>query len=736
MSVVRIGGIFKSVKTPYNQLEICENCSKALSKIFEISQKISSSLNQDTIVREVCKAIIEDFGFRMVWIGIITPDSFEVKPVYQEGFEYGYLSSIKVRYDESPLGMGPTGTAIRTRTPSVINDYESDPRFAPWLSEAKKRGYKSGCAFPMIALEKVLGSINVYNDRKHAFDSNTIMLLQLLANNAAIALHNARLYGELKGIEERYRYLVENSPDVIGIILDSKIAFFNEAGLRILGYTRDEIIGKEVSEIIHPEDREVVLKDIEIVLSGGSVHPREYRLLNKKGDIIYVEATRKKIEYEGKPAVQCIVRDISERKKRENETKELEDRYRSLIEDSPDAIGVIYNGRIVFCNNRTIELLGYTYDEINGKGAIEFISPEDRERASKNLMSVLSGATLPAPREYKLVKKNGECIDIELTSSRIVYRGKPAIQGVMRDVSERKKRDARIKEMEERYRNLAENSPDGIGVTCNGRAVFINKKWAEALGYTIDEIIGRNPIEHIHPEDRERAINNIKTILSGESLPSPREYRAIRKNGEIVEMEAASSRIIYEGKTAIQSIFRDISERKKYEKKLKEMKERYRSLVENSPDAIGAVCDGRIVFINDKGLEMFGYTRDEIIGMNVAKTVSPEDGERVLNDIKIVLSDEYIPPREYKLLKKNGETFDVEITRSKIEYEGKPAIQSTIRDISERKKRDNEMREYIRELEILNKVAIERELRMIELKKEVNKLLTEIGREKMYKITE
>lgn len=541
---------------------------------------------------------------------------------------------------------------------------------------------------------------------------------------------------KLKELEERYRYLVENSPDVIGIILDNKIAFFNEAGLRILGYTRDEIIGKEVSEIIHPEDREVVLKDIEIVLSGGSVHPREYRLLNKKGDIIYVEATRKKIEYEGKPAVQCIVRDISERKKREKEIKELEDRYRSLIEDSPDAIGVIYNGRIVFCNNRTIELLGYTYDEINGKGAIEFISPEDRERASKNLMSVLSGSTLPAPREYKLVKKNGECIDIELTSSRIVYRGKPAIQGVMRDVSERKKRDVKIREMEERYRTLVEGSPDGITVICDGKIVFANKRGPEMLGYTTDELIDKSPLEYIHPEDREKIINTMRAILSGEFLPPLREYKVIKKDGEIVEVEATSSKIIYEGKPAIQSIFRNISERKMKDKKIREMEERYRSLVENSPDAIGAVCDGRIFFINDKGLEMFGYTRDEIIGMDVAKTVFHEDSERVLNDIGITLSGGYVPPREYRLLKKNGEVFDVEITRSRIEYEGKPAIQSTIRDISERKKRDNEMREYIRELEILNKVAIDRELRMIELKKEVNKLLTEIGREKRYKITE
>mgnify|MGYP001571637343 CR=1 FL=1 len=600
------------MKIPYDQLEICGNCSKTLSKIFEISQKISASLNQDIILREVCKAVIKEFGFKMVWIGVITPDSFDVKPVYQEGFEEGYLSSIKVKYDESPLGMGPTGTAIRTKTPSVINDYESDPRFTPWLSEAKKRGYKSGCAFPMIALEKVMGSINVYSDRKHGFDSNTIMLLQLLANNAAIALHNAHLYGELKDMEKRYHSLIENSPDAIGIILDRKIAFLNDLGLRLFEYTKDEIIGKDVSELVHPEDREMVLNHIDTVLSEGCAPPLEYRVLTKNGDIIHVETSRCRIEYEGKPAVQCIVRDIAERKKR----------------------------------------------------------------------------------------------------------------------------DKRLKEMEERYRNLVEGSPDGIAVICDGKIVFANKRGPEILGYTTDELIDKSPLEYIHPEDREKIINTMKAILSGEILPPLREYRAIKKDGEVVEVEASSSKIIYEGKPAIQSIFRDVSERKKHEKKLKEMEERYRSLVENSPDAIGAVCNGRIVFINDKGLEMFGYKRDEIMGMDVAKTVSTEDRERVLNDIKIVLSGGHIPPREYKLLKKNGDVLNVEITRSKIEYEGKPAIQSTIRDISERKKRDSEMIEYVRELEILNKVAVERELRMIELKKEVNKLLIEIGRENRYKITE
>jgi PAS domain S-box-containing protein len=301
--------------------------------------------------------------------------------------------------------------------------------------------------------------------------------------------NNNKSHEELKKMAELYHLLVENSPDAIGVILDRKIAFLNKPGLKLFGYTKEEIIGKDISELVHPKDIDSVLNHIETVLSEGCAQPLEYRLLTKNGEIIHVETARCKIEYEGKSAVQCIVRDIAERKK--------------------------------------------LYEE--------------------------------------------------------------------------------IKEMEERYRNLVESSPDGIGVTCNGKTVFVNQRWTEILGYTADELIGRNPFEFIHPEDRERAIANVKAILAGESLPSTREYKVIKKNGEIIMMEAASRRIIYEGKPAIQSIFRDVSERKK---------------------------------------------------------------------------------------------------------------------------RDSDMREYIRELEILNNVAIDRELRMIELKKEANELLNELGRDRKYKVAE
>jgi PAS domain S-box-containing protein len=171
--------------------------------------------------------------------------------------------------------------------------------------------------------------------------------------------------------------------------------------------------------------------------------------------------------------------------------------------------------------------------------------------------------------------------------------------------------------------------------------------------------------------------------------------------------------------------------------KLKEVEERYRILVEDSPDAISIICEWRIAFVNKKCIGMFGHTADELIGKSPVEYVHPEDKERAIKNASAILSGELLPgTREYKIIGKNGEIIEAEVSASKVIFDGKPALQSIFRDITERKKRDKEIKEYIRQLEILNNMAVERELRMIELKKEINKLLGEMGREKRYRVEE
>jgi putative methionine-R-sulfoxide reductase with GAF domain len=133
-----------------------------------------------------CQAVVEAFGYRMAWIGFADFQSHRVTPLAQAGFEKGYLRTVDIRCDDTPLGRGPTGTAIRTGNPSLQNRMDTDPNYFPWRDEALSRGYRSSAAFPMKIDDTVVGALTVYSDDINAFGPKEIERLQSYANQASV----------------------------------------------------------------------------------------------------------------------------------------------------------------------------------------------------------------------------------------------------------------------------------------------------------------------------------------------------------------------------------------------------------------------------------------------------------------------------------------------------------------------------------------------------------------------
>jgi PAS domain S-box-containing protein len=170
-----------------------------------------------TLYAAICDVAVRNFGLKMAWIGLIDEGretreegrgtreegrSYEVKSVGQCGFEEGYLSSIKITYDDSPTGMGPTGMAIKTKTSRVVHDME-DPQYAPWREQATKRGYRSSMAVPLISTEgKVIGAINFYSSEIGFFTKDRVKLFNVFANQAATAIENRLL---IEGLEDKVK---------------------------------------------------------------------------------------------------------------------------------------------------------------------------------------------------------------------------------------------------------------------------------------------------------------------------------------------------------------------------------------------------------------------------------------------------------------------------------------------------------------------------------------------------
>ena len=164
--------------------------------LYEFTRKVSAHPDLNYRLHEICSTVVQ-LGYRMVWVGLLDEHTKEVIPKAQAGFENGYLSSIKVKYNESHLGQGPTGRAIKSKQPMLQNNITTDTRYAPWRDHAIKRGYRSSAAFPVIEEDEVVGVLNVYNTYNE-FPDKDIGFLQSFANLCASYIKNAELLASLQ----------------------------------------------------------------------------------------------------------------------------------------------------------------------------------------------------------------------------------------------------------------------------------------------------------------------------------------------------------------------------------------------------------------------------------------------------------------------------------------------------------------------------------------------------------
>ncbi|WP_456474995.1 GAF domain-containing protein [Candidatus Pyrohabitans sp.] len=165
-----------------------EHLNNVLRAINEIGRVMAREENASTIFKKVCETLHRVRGYKMVWIGLLKEDSKEVVPVAKAGVEEGYLEKVRITYDDSETGRGPTGMAIKTRKPQIMRDIPRDPRYKPWREEAMKRGYISSAAVPLVYGERVYGALNVYSDSSEVFTSEEIELLMRVGEELAFAL--------------------------------------------------------------------------------------------------------------------------------------------------------------------------------------------------------------------------------------------------------------------------------------------------------------------------------------------------------------------------------------------------------------------------------------------------------------------------------------------------------------------------------------------------------------------
>ncbi len=274
-------------------------------------------------------------------------------------------------------------------------------------------------------------------------------------------------------------------------------------------------------------------------------------------------------------------------------------------------------------------------------------------------------------------------------------------------IAERKKSKKALAQSELNYRRVVEKSLQGILITQTSplRLVFANESMGNILGYSIEELKSLSPLGIaglIYNEDKAVFFSRLESRIHGEPSDASLEFRAVRKNGSIVWLEAFASRIEYMEEPAVQGMFLDISARKKSDQVLREKEMRYRELADSLPDIVFEIdLNGKFTFLNQRAFEITGFTREDFEkGLNIFQLANPEEMQKGLENIQRSLDGKSHAPTEYTITRKNGTTFTGLIRASRCISENKViGLRAIVIDITENKKNDFEIKQKNEALE-------------------------------------
>lgn len=294
--------------------------------IRDINQVLVHASSRAEVETAVCEIISEADPYLFAWIGEHDPNARTVGVRTGAGIDQGYLDTIEVTTDDSATGKGPTGTAVRTRRLAVMQDIMDTPEYEPWREEALERGYRSSAAIPLVHQDNLYGVLNVYADRREAFDERERDLLNELGDDIAQAIYR---HEELEHQEQRIarlEALFEESPDMIDVHdANGTIVDANPLLVENLGYAKDELIGMQIWDVdqrAEPEEAKARLADMDI----GDRLQIEGRYRRKDGSTFPVDVHVRRLDVAEGRRYLVISRDISEQIERERTLKEQNER--------------------------------------------------------------------------------------------------------------------------------------------------------------------------------------------------------------------------------------------------------------------------------------------------------------------------------------------------------------------------------------------------------------------------
>jgi two-component system sporulation sensor kinase A len=382
----------------------------------------------------------------------------------------------------------------------------------------------------------------------------------------------------LRDLEKRYRFLFENSGDMIVTLdKDGIITSFNREAELTSGYDREEVIGKSFVEVLAAEGaKQMEMRRFRKRLNIQKSKPFQAVMRTRNGERRDILANSMRLEDERGEVtgLACILRDVTERKRAEQETKRVQYLLEKVVDNMADAVVMAdRKGVITFFNKEAAEIFGHHPSDILGKPVLDFyVRKKDAKTVKQMLLKSKEGKI--SNFETQFLNRDGKTVFVNMSATLMRdEEGKViATLGINRDISQRKILERELKESEERYRTMVESAHDMVAIVGEDyRLKYVNRKAEQLTGYNRDELIGMDFRHLLHKRRQRSLLDRFQMKKRGKRVPVRYEFEIIRNDGQKRRVESSSSNLTdADGSMNTIAYIKDITERKQYEEVLKE----------------------------------------------------------------------------------------------------------------------------------------------------------------------
>jgi PAS domain S-box-containing protein len=528
------------------------------------------------------------------------------------------------------------------------------------------------------------------------------------------------------------------APDLVCILTsDGYLKKLNASWECTLGFTKKELLASPIVVFIHPDDIEDTFRELEKRTALHSVINFNNRFRCKDGSYKWLQ-WRANVPKDGKEIL-AVVREITDWKNTIELLEGNEKEYRTLFDHAPlECQTLDTEGNIIQVNQLWIETFGYSKEEITGKWFGDFLAPDSTRTFREQFLLLKTNGRVHC--EFEMIRKDNTHVWVAFDGS-IVYDSAKEIKFancILQDITEDKNVQKSLFASEEKLKALIESTNDALLILdSSGKSIYSNSKFAGMWGIPTDKL-GLGDEENLLSflVNRLQELKQIHNKVKDLSKSALADIDFVEfKDGRIFELRSHPwildnqiiGRVLY---------LRDHTEKIKMENAIKESEERFRFLAEYSPNLIFISTDWKIAYANKQWEILTGYTREELYGpgFDYLKLTAPEHRGLLKEKFQLMMAGHPVNPFEYVLISKNGNKVDTLLSPKLIRFGGENAIIGIITDITEQRKAEKVTRQKVESLESYHNLMVGRELKMIELKKEVNKLLLLLGEKEKYKI--